>query len=154
MRELDHKECWALKNWCFWIVVLEKALESPLEFKEIKPVNPKGNQSWIFIGRIDAEADTPILWLLDAKSRLIGKDPDAEEDWGEEKGVTEDEMVVWHQWLNGHEFDQTQEDSEGQGSLACCSSWGEKKWDMAYWLNNNNHTTQDMSDTLLSKGQM
>ena len=108
----------------------------------------------MFIGRIDAEADTPILWLLDAKSQLIGKDPDAEEDWGEEKGVMEDEMVVWHQWLNGHEFDQTQGDSEGQGSLACCSSWGGKKWDMAYWLNNNNHTTQDMSDTLLSKGQM
>ena len=154
MRELDHKECWALKNWCFWTVVLEKALESPLEFKEIKPVNPKGTQSWIFIGRIDAEADTPKLWLPDAKSQLIGKDPDAEEDWGEEKGVTEDEMVVWHQWLNGHEFDQSQGDSEGQGGLACCSSWGGKKWDMAYWLNNNNHTTQDMSDTLLSKGQM
>ena len=127
---------------------------SSLDCKEIKPVNPKGDQSWIFIGRTDAEVDTPILWPPDAKSRLIGKDPDAEEDWGEEKGVTEDVMVVRHQWLNGHEFDQTQGDTEGQGSLACCSSWGGKKWDMAYWLNNNNHTTQVMSDTFLSKGQM
>ena len=100
--ELDSKESWVLKNWCFWTVVLEKTLESPLDSKEIQPVHPKGNQSWIFIGRTDAEAETLILWPPDVKNRLIGKDPDAGKDWRwEEKGTTEDEMVGWHHWLGG-----------------------------------------------------
>ena len=106
MWELDHKESWALKNWCFWTVVLEKTHESPLDCTEIKPVDPKGNQSWIFIGRTDAEAEAPILWLSDEKSWLIRKDPDTGTDWRqEEKGMTEDEMVGWHHWLDGHEFE-------------------------------------------------
>ena len=105
--ELDHKESWAPKNWCFWTVVLEKTLESPLDCKEIQPVNPKGNQFWMFIGRTDTEAETPILWPPDAKNWLIGKDPDAGKDWRqEEKGMTEDEMVGWHHQLDGHEFEQ------------------------------------------------
>ena len=120
MWELDHKEGWAPKNWCFWTVVLEKTLESPLDCKEIQPVNPKGNQSWIFIGRTDAEAETPILWPPDVKSWLTGKDPDTGENWGQkEKGVIEDEMVGCYHWLNGHEFAQTPGDSGGQRSLAC-----------------------------------
>ena len=103
MWELDYKGSWVLKNWCFWTVVLERTLESPLDCKEIKRVNPKGNQSWIFIGRTDAEAETAILWPLEAKSWLTGKDPDARKDWRwEEKGTTEDEMVGWHHWLDGH----------------------------------------------------
>ena len=106
MWELDYKESWVPKNWCFWTVVLEKTLESPLDCKEIQPDHPKGNQSWIFIGRIDAEADTPVLWVPDVKSWLIGKDTDAGKDWRQEdKGTTEDEMVGWHHWLNGHEFE-------------------------------------------------
>ena len=106
MWELDYKESWVLKNWCFWTVVLEKTLESPLDCKEIQPVHPKENQSWIFIGRTDAEAETPILWPPDAKNWLTGKDPGAGKDWRqEEKGMTEDEMVGWHHWLNGHEFE-------------------------------------------------
>ena len=112
MWELDHKEGWVPKNWCFLIVVLEKTLESPLDCKEIKPVNPKGNQPWIFIGRTDAEA--PILWSPDSKNQLIGKDPDAGKDWRQkEKGAAEDEMVGWHHRLSGHEFEQTLGDSEG-----------------------------------------
>ena len=103
--ELDSKESWAQKNWCFWTVVLEKTLESPLDCKEIQPVHPKGDQSWLFIGRTDVEAETPILWPPDAKNWLIWKDPDAGKDWGqEEKGTIEDEMVGWHHPLNGHEF--------------------------------------------------
>ena len=134
MRELDHKEGWALKNYCFWIVVLKKALQSPLDCKEIKPVNPKGNQPWILIERTDAEAETPILWPPDAKSWLIGKDPDAGKDWGqEEKGVTEDEIVGWHHWLNGHKFEQTPSDAKGQGNLACCSPWGRKQTRLRDW---------------------
>ena len=114
MWEFNHKEGWVLKNGCFWIVVLEKTLESRLDSKEIKPVNPKGNQPWIFIGRTDAEAEAPILWLPDMKSQLIGKDPNAGEDWGqEEKGVTEDETVGWHYELNGHECEQILGDSGG-----------------------------------------
>ena len=106
MWELDYKESWALKNLCFWTVVLEKTLENPLDCKEIQPVNPKGNQSWIFIGRTDAEAETPIVWSLDAKNQLIWKDLDVGKDWRqEEKGMTEDEMVGWHHWLKGHEFE-------------------------------------------------
>ena len=101
MWELDYKESWVLRNWCFWTVALEKTLESPLDSKEIKPVNPKGNQCWIFIGRTDAEAETPILWPPDAKNWLIGKDPEARKDWKqEEKGMTEDEMVGWHHWCH------------------------------------------------------
>ena len=122
MWELDHKECWTPKNWCFRTVVLEKTLESPLDCREIQPVNPKGNQSWIFTGRTAAEAEAPILWLPDMKSRLIGKDPDAGKDRRqEEDGTTEDEMVGWHHQLNGHEFEQALRDSEGRGSLAFCS---------------------------------
>ena len=118
MWDLDHKEGWVVKNWCLRTVVLEKTLESPLDCKEIKLVNPDGNQPWIFIGRTDAEAKAPILWPPDAKNQLIGKDPDDGKDWGqEEKRVTEDETVGWHHWLNGHEFEQTPGDSEGQGSL-------------------------------------
>ena len=106
MWELDYKESWALMNWCFWIVVLEKTLESPLDCKEIQPVHPKGNQSWIFIGRTDVEAETPILWPPDARNWLIWKDPDAGKDWRwEEKRTTEDEMVGWHHWHDGHEFE-------------------------------------------------
>ena len=106
MWELDYKESWVLKNWCFWTVVLEKTLESPLDCKEIQPVHPKGNQSWIFIGRTDAEAETTILWPPDAKNWLIGKDPDAGKDWRqEEKGTSEDEMVGWHHRLYGHKFE-------------------------------------------------
>ena len=113
MWELNHKEGWAPKNWCFWIVVLEKTLESRLDSKEIKLVNPKGNQPWIFIRRTDAEAEALILWPLDVKSWFTGKDPDAGKDWEkEEKGMTEAEMVGWHHRLNGHEFEQTQGDSE------------------------------------------
>ena len=105
MWELGYKESWALKNWCFWTVVLEKTLESPLHCKEIQPVHPKGNQSWVFIGRTDVEAETPILWPPDAKSWLFWKDSDIGKDWRqEEKEKTEDEMVGWHHWLNGHEF--------------------------------------------------
>ena len=105
MWELDYNESWVLKNWCFWIVVLEKTLESPLDCKEIQPVHPKEDQSWVFIGRSDVEAETPVLWPPDGKSWLIWKDPDAGKDWGqEEKGTTEDEVVGWHHQLNGHEF--------------------------------------------------
>ena len=124
---MDHKESWALKNWCFWTVVLEKTFESLSDCKEIKPVNPKGNQSWIFIGRTDAKAETPILWPPDAKNWLIGKDPDAEKDCRrEEKGMTEDEMVGWHHWLDGHEFGQALGVGDGQGSLVCYSPWGRR----------------------------
>ena len=129
MWELDHKEGWEPKNWCFLIVVLEKTLESPLDSKEIKQVNPKENQPWIFIGRTDPEAEAPILWPPDMKSQLIWKDPDARKDWRQEKGMTEEEMVGWHHWLSGHEFEQLWGDSEGQGRLACCTPWGRKELD-------------------------
>ena len=133
MWELDYKENWAPKNWCFWTVMLEKTLESPLDCKEIQPVHPKGNQPWIFIRRTDAEAETPILWPPDAKNGLSGKDPDAGKDWRqEEKGMTEVEMVGWHHPLNGHE--QAPETGDGQGSLACCSPWGHKELDTTEWL--------------------
>ena len=116
--------------------MLEKTLESPLDSKEIRPVSPKGNQPWIFIGRIDAETEAPILWPSDAKSRLIEKDPDAGKDWGqEEKKVAEDEMIGWHHWLNAHEFEQPPGDGEGEGSLACCSPWGLKELDTIERLN-------------------
>ena len=129
MWDLDHNEGWALKTWCFWTVVLEKTLESPLDCKEIQPVHPKGNQAWIFIGRTDTEVETPILWPPDGKSRLMGKDPDAGKDWRqEEKGMTEDEMVGWHHQLNGREL--SKRNSKGQRSVACCSPWGHKESDM------------------------
>ena len=129
MWKLDHKEGWAPKNWCFSTVVLGKTLESPLDSKEIKPVNLKGNQSWRSVERTDAEAEAPILWPPDAKNWLTGKDPDAGKDWRqEEKGMTEDEMVGWHHWLDGHEFEQAPGVGDGQGSL-CCSPWGYKESD-------------------------
>ena len=118
--------------------MLEKTLESPLDYKEIKLVNLKGNQSWIFIGRTDAEAEAWILWPPDVKSRLTGEAPDAGKDWGQEKETTEDEMVGWHHWLNGHELQQSPLDDEGQGSVLCCSPWGHKGSDTTKWLNNNN----------------
>ena len=133
MWELDHKEDWVPKNWCFQIVVLEKTLESPLNSKKIKPVSPKGNQSWIFIGGTVAKAEAPILWPPNAKSQLIRKEPDAGKDWRQGKGTTGDDrrqMVGWYHWLNGHEFEQTLGDGEGQGSLACCGPWGHRESDI------------------------
>ena len=136
MLELDYKESWAPKNWCFWTVVFVKTLQSRLDCKEIQPVHPKGNQSWIFTGWTDAEAETPILWLPDVKNWLIWKDPDAGKDWRqEEKGMTEVEMVGWHHWLNGHEFELAPGVGGGQGSLVCCSPWGCKESDMTEQLN-------------------
>ena len=120
--EMDYKESWVPKNWCFWTVVLEKTLESPLTCREIQSVHPKGDQSWVFIGRTDAEAEAPILWSPDGKNWLAGKDPDAGRDRRQgEKGKTEDETVEWHHRLNGREFKKTPEAGEGQGSLAYCS---------------------------------
>ena len=122
-------------NWCFWIVVLEKTLENPLDCKEVKTVNPKGNQSWIFIGRTDT-SEALVLWPPDGKNWLTGKDPDAGKDWRqEEKGITEDEMVGWHHWLYGHEFEQALGVGDGQGSLACYSPWGCKESDVTEQLN-------------------
>ena len=136
MWELDCEEGWALKNWCFWTVVLEKTLQSPLACKEIQPVHSKGDQSWLFLGRTDAKAETPVLWPPHAKSWLIRKDSDAGRDWGqEEKGTTEDEMAGWHHRLDGHEFEWTLGVGDGQGSLTCCNSWGRKELDMTEWLN-------------------
>ena len=130
MWELDYKEIRVLKNWCFWIVELEKTLEGPLDYKEIQPVHPKGKQSWIFTRRTDAEAETPILWPPDVKNWLTGKDPDAVKDWREEeKGTTEDEMVGWCYRLDGHECEQALGVGDGQGGLACCSPWGRKESD-------------------------
>ena len=138
MWELDHKEGWVLNNWCFWTVVLEKTLENPLDCKEIKPVNCKGNQSWIFIRRTDAQA--PILWPPNVKSWLITKDPEAGKGWRQEaKGMAEDRMVGWHHRLNGYGFEQAPGDAEGQRSLAYCSLWGRKESDTTEWLNNNSN---------------
>ena len=136
MSELDCEGSWVPKNWCFWTVVLEKTLENPLDCKEIQPVHPKGDQSWVFIGRTDAEAETLILWPPEAKNWLIGKDPDAGKDWRwEEKGTTEDEMAGWHHPLNGHEFEWAPGVGDGQGSLTCCSPWGCKESDTTEQLN-------------------
>ena len=136
MWKLDHKEGWEPKNWCFLTTVLENTLKSPLDSKEIKSVNLKGNQSWILIERTDAEAEALVLWSPDKKSRLFGKDHYTEIDWGqEEKGVTEDEMIGWHHQLKGHDCEQTPGDSEGQGRLACQSPWGHKESDRTEWLN-------------------
>ena len=128
MWELDHKESWLLKNWCFWTVVLDKTLESPLDCKEIQPVHSEGVQPWDFFGSNDAKAETPVLWPPHAKSWLIGKDSDARRNWGqEEKGTTEDDMAGWHHWLNGCESEWTLGVGDGQGGLACCDSWGRKE---------------------------
>ena len=136
MWELDYKESWAPKNWSFWTVVLEKTLERPLDCKEVLPVHPKGNQSWVFIGRTDVEAETPILWPPNVKSWLICKDHDGGKDWGqEEKGMTEDEMVGWHYWLDGHWFGWTPGVGDGQGGLECCDSRGGKVSDTTEQLN-------------------
>ena len=136
MWELDYKESWAPKNWCFWTVVLEKTLESPLDCKEIQSVHPKENQSWMFFGRTDAEAETPILWPLDAKNWLLGKNPHVEKDWRqEEKGMTENEMVGWHHQFDGHEFEQALGAGDGQGGLVCCSPWSRKESDTTERLN-------------------
>ena len=138
MWELGYKEGWMLKNWCFWTVVLEKTLENPWDWREIKPVNPKENQSWIFIGRTDAEAEALILWPPNAKSQLIGKDPDAGKDRRqEEKGMTENVTVGWHHGFNGCDFEPIPGDGEGQRNLAFCRPWGCKESDMTEWLNNN-----------------
>ena len=128
MWESDCEEGWAPKNWCFWTVVLENTLESPLDCKEIQLVHPKGHKSWIFIGKTDAEV--LIHWPPDVKDLHIGKDPHARKDWRwEEKGTTEDEMIGWHHWLNGHEFEWSPGVGDGQGGLACCSPWGYKESD-------------------------
>ena len=133
---VGYKENWVLKNWGFWTVMLENTLESPLDSKEIQPVHPKGDWSWVFIGRTDAEAETPVLWPPHAKSWLIGKDPDAGRDRGqEEKGMTENEMAGWHHRLSGQEFKETPGVCDGQGGLACCDSWGHKESDMTEQLN-------------------
>ena len=136
IHKLDYKETWAQKNWCFWTAVLEKILESPLDCKEIQQVHSKGDQSWVFIGRTDVEAETPVLSPPDAKSWIIWKDPDAGKGWGpEEKGTTEDEMVGWHHWLNGHGFGWTPGIGDGQGGLTCYGSWGRKESDTTERLN-------------------
>ena len=136
MWELDYKESWALKNWCFWSVVLEKTLESPLECKEIQPVHLKGNQSWIFIGKTDAEAETPIFGhLIQRTDSLVKTLMLAGRDWRQEENrMTEDEQVGWHHRLYGHEFEQAPGVGDGQGSLVCCSPWGHKESDMTEQL--------------------
>ena len=137
MWELDYKESWALKNWCIWTVVLGKTLETPLHCKKIQPVHSKDQSLRVFIGGTDAEAEAPIFWPPDAKKWLI-KDPDAGKDWRqEEKGTTEGEMVVWHHWLDGHEFEQAPGVGVGQGSLACCSPWSHEESDMTEWTELN-----------------
>ena len=136
MWELDCEESWLPKNWCFWTVVLEKTLESPLDCKEIQPVHPKGDQSWVFLGRSVVEAETPILWTPDVKNWLIWKDPDAGKNWRwEEKGITKEKMVGCHHWLNRHEFEQALGVYDGHGSLVCCSPQGHKMSDTTDWLN-------------------
>ena len=136
MKLLNQRESWAPKNWCFWTVVLEKTLESPVDCKEIQPAHPEGNQSWIFIGRTDAEAETPTLWPPGEKSWLTGKDSDARKDWRQdEKGTTDDEIVKWHHWFDGHEFEQAPGVGDGQASLACCGPCGCKESDKTERLN-------------------
>ena len=130
----EHQRTDVSELWCLG------RLESPLDSKEIKPVYPKGNQFWLFTGRTDAKAEAQILWPPDAKNQLIGKDPHGGKDWRqEEKGMTEDEMVGWHHWFNGHEFEQALGDGEGEGSLACCSPWGHRELDMTEWMNSSNN---------------
>ena len=149
MWELDLKEGWIPNIGCFQILLLGKTFESPLASKEIKRVNSKGNQPWILIGRDDAEAEAPVLWSPNVNSQPIGKNPDTGKDWRpEEKGMTEDEMVGWHHWFNGHEFEQAPRNSEGQGSLVCCSPWGHEESYTIMWLNNNNSKISGYSHTL------
>ena len=148
MWELAYKESWVPKNWWFWTVVLEKTLESPLDFKETQPVHPKGNQSWILIGSSDAKAETPILWPHDVKNWLIWKDPDAGKDWRQEqKGMTEDEMFGWHLWLNGHELEQALGVGDEQGSLACCSPWGHTWATELNWTLIGKHVKKKLSES-------
>ena len=135
MWELYCEESWVPKNWCFWTVVLEKTLVSPLDCKEIQPVHSKGYQSWVFFGRTDAKAETPVLWPPHAKSWLIGKDSDAGRNWGQEKETTEDEIAGWHHRLDGHEFQWTLGVGDGQGGLACYNAWGHKESETTEWLN-------------------
>ena len=152
MWELDCEEGWTTKHWCFWTVVLEKTLESPLDCKEIQPVHSKGDQPWVFIGRTDAEAETPVLWPPHAKSWFIGKDSDAGRDWGqEEKGKTEDEMAGWPmtRWLDGHESEWTLGVGDGQGGLVCCRSWDHKESDTTERLNWTEHVSVGQKEFLL-----
>ena len=144
MWELDYKESWVPKNWCFWTMVLEKTLESPLDCKEIQPVHSKGYQSWVFTGRTDAKAETPILWPPHEKTWLIGKDSDAGRDWRhEEKGTTEAEMAGWHHWLDGSESEWTLRVGDGQGGLACRKSWVAKsRTRLSDWTELNHFTIQ------------
>ena len=147
--ELDYTKSWIVKNWCFWTMVLEKTLESLFDCKEIQQVHPKGDQYWVFIGRTDVEAETPILRPPDAKNWLLGKDPDAWKDWKWEKGMTEDETVGWHHRLDGHEFEQALGVGDGQGGLVCCSPWGHKDSDMTEWLNwTENASNMDLLTSL------
>ena len=142
------EEGWVPKNWCFWTVVLEKTLESPLDWKESQPVNLKWNQPWTLMGWTDAKAETPVVWPPDVKSWLIGKDPDAGKDWRQkEKRATKDETVGWHHQFNGHELGQTPGDGEEQESMVCCSPWGLKQSDMTWWLNNNINTKKSLWNT-------
>ena len=146
MWELDYKESWTPKNWCFWTVLLEKTLESPSDYKEIQPVNAKGNQFWIFIGRTGAEAKTPIVWPPDEKSWLIRKENHAGKDWRqEETGTTEDKMLGWHRRLDGREFEQALEAGGGRGSLACCSPWGHWESDTTEQLKNSKRLSLSIS---------
>ena len=145
MWELDYKESWALENWYFWTVVLEKT-ESPFDSKEIKPVNHKENESWILMGRTDAETEAPVFWSLDVNSQLIRKVCDAGKDWGlEEKRTSENEMTGWHHRCSGYELGQTLGDSEGQGCLACCSPWGCKEFSTTERLNNRPPSQENIS---------
>ena len=138
MRQLDCEEIWVPKYWCFWTVVLQKTLASPLDCKEIQPVHSKGDQSWLFFGRTDAKAESPVLWPPHVKSWLIWKDSDAGRDWGqEEKGMAQDEMAGWHHWLDGHESEWTLGVGDGQGGLVSCNTWGRKESDTTEWLNWN-----------------
>ena len=151
MWELDYKESWVPKNWCLWTVVLEKTLESPLDCKEIQPFLPKGDQSWVFIGRTEVEAETLILWPPDAKSWLIWKDLNPGKDWGqEEKGTTEDEMVGWHHWLDGHEFEHVLGAGDGQGKPGVLQSVGSQKV-RHNWATELNWTECPQSPSVLSQ---
>ena len=147
MWELDHKESWAPKNWCFWTMVLEKTFECPSDSKKIKSVNPKGNQPWTFTGRADAEVKAPIHWPPNVKRWLIGQDPDAGKDWGkEEKGATEDDMVGWHLWLNGHEFEKLQEIVEDKEARCAAVYGGRKSWTwLSNWTITNTNTASSMN---------